>query len=109
MSTTYAHIKGEIVITAQLIGKPGSGDELVKWIDKLKEHATAHEPGTLEYTFGRAGDTLVVWERYANVDALKEHTSSEVMKAFRATDFLAEAPKPLFYENIHQGATEVAT
>ncbi|EPS92994.1 hypothetical protein FOMPIDRAFT_92001 [Fomitopsis schrenkii] len=101
MSTTFAHIKGELVITAQLVGKPGTGDELVKWADKLKEHATVNEPGTLEYTFGRAEDTLVVWERYANADALKQHMSSDIMKAFGATDLLADAPKPLFYGNIH--------
>lgn len=57
----------------QLVGKPGTGDELVKWADKLKEHATVNEPGTLEYTFGRAEDTLVVWERLAHCHLPMSH------------------------------------
>ncbi|KAI0950128.1 hypothetical protein AcV7_008689 [Taiwanofungus camphoratus] len=102
MASTYTDIKGEVVITAQLSAKPGAGDELAKWADKLKAYVDANEPGTLEYTFARHGDTFAVWERYANADAVTAHLSSAIMKSFQSADVFAKPPALLFFSgNIH--------
>ncbi|EMD35760.1 hypothetical protein CERSUDRAFT_115712 [Gelatoporia subvermispora B] len=97
MSASYAHITGEIVATGQVQAKPGMGDELANWIEKLKAYANENEPGTLEYSFARDGDTFVTWERFADLAALKLHVASQVMADLKAANVFAKPPAPLFY------------
>ncbi|EIN06404.1 hypothetical protein PUNSTDRAFT_136268 [Punctularia strigosozonata HHB-11173 SS5] len=100
MSTTYTHIKGEIVVSAQLHCKPGQGNEVAAWIERLKEDAAVNEPGTIEYSFARDspdGDVFAVWERFADVDAMKAHATARLMQEFIRCDLLAKPPSHTFY------------
>ncbi|KAI0934583.1 hypothetical protein AcW1_006058 [Taiwanofungus camphoratus] len=90
MASTYEDIKGEIVISVQMVAKPGAGDALAKWATDMKAHVDANEPGTLEYTVARYGDIFAVWQRYANADGLKAHLTNEVLESFKNKDLLAK-------------------
>ncbi|EIN12997.1 hypothetical protein PUNSTDRAFT_131225 [Punctularia strigosozonata HHB-11173 SS5] len=106
MSASWQHIEGEIVINAQLHAKPGQGDTLASWIEKMKAWAKENEPGTLEYTFARDapdGDVFATWERFRDGDALKAHMTSDIMNEFKTQNLLAKPPTPLFYHGNIKG------
>lgn len=44
--------------------KPGLGDEVINWLQKIKERGDSDaEPGTLSYYFAREGDRIALWEK----------------------------------------------
>ncbi|CCM05232.1 uncharacterized protein FIBRA_07442 [Fibroporia radiculosa] len=103
MSSSYKDIKGEIVLFAEIYGKPEKMTELIEWADKLKSAVDANEPGTLEYSWARFEDRLFVWERYVDAEALDKHNQSDTFKAFIAVsgDFLVKPPVITYYKNLH--------
>ncbi len=67
----------------KLTAQDGKRDALIEALTKLVDHA-AHEPGTLVYALHKALDddnTLWFYERFADKDALKAHSTTEVGKA----------------------------
>ncbi|MDY7102555.1 MAG: putative quinol monooxygenase [Actinomycetota bacterium] len=69
-------------VLAKITAQPGKRDELVSAMGELVAHVE-NEPGTEVYALNLdAGDENVVWfyEVYADKDALKAHSGSDVMK-----------------------------
>ncbi|MBW2282015.1 MAG: antibiotic biosynthesis monooxygenase [Deltaproteobacteria bacterium] len=66
-------------LIATLKVKEEKVDEAVKFFQELQENVKSNEPGTLEYVFHqKAGEpsTFVVYEKYADADALKTHSAN---------------------------------
>jgi quinol monooxygenase YgiN len=87
----------QVAIVAKLTAQPGKRDELVNALKALLD-ATQSEPGTLIYAMHAShNDDNDVWfyERYADHDAFKAHSSSDAMKAVGPTmmNLLAGAPE----------------
>ncbi|KAJ6590385.1 hypothetical protein B0H10DRAFT_2233610 [Mycena sp. CBHHK59/15] len=99
MNTSWKDIKGEIVLNATAKAKEGAAEELGMWLERLQAN-TKSEPGTLEYTFARNGDTFVTWERCADAAAFEEHLKGSLLQKFRKMNFLEYPHTPLFYTNI---------
>ncbi|KAJ7843271.1 hypothetical protein B0H13DRAFT_2364820 [Mycena leptocephala] len=91
MSTTWQHIKGEILINATIFGKEGAGDKIAEWIVKLQADVKTNEPGTLEFS---------------NAAALKQHLKNSLMQEFNQSGLVAKPPSALFYTNIRGDMTE---
>ncbi len=72
-----------IVMMTKLTAQEGKRDDLVAALTKLVDHAHL-EPGTLVYALHTAlDDPNVLWfyERFADKDALKAHSASDVGKS----------------------------
>ena len=66
-------------VIATLRVKEEKVDEAVKFFRELQSNVKANEPGTLEYVFHqKAGEptTFVVYEKYADAEALKTHSAN---------------------------------
>ncbi|KAJ6556824.1 hypothetical protein DFH09DRAFT_923369 [Mycena vulgaris] len=74
MSTTWEKIEGEILARPQIVGRKGTGDEIVEWILKVQADVKATEPGTFAYIWARHGDTFTTWERCGYTPPLSENS-----------------------------------
>ncbi len=74
-----------ITIVAKLKVKAGSEATFQAEMEKMIAHVKAAEPGTLTYLLYRATSDptqFVVYENYADAEAMSAHSSSETMQAF---------------------------
>jgi quinol monooxygenase YgiN len=66
-------------LIATLKVKEEKVDEAVKFFQELQTDVKANEPGTLEYVFHQKDGeptTFVVYEKYADADAIKTHSAN---------------------------------
>jgi len=104
MSQDSSVFSGEIVLHAVLKGKPGKGDEIAALLSAIRAHSTSpNEPGCSTYRTCRFGDTYMVFEKYKNNDAVKEHLAMELFQALavKIPDILLEPPSISFYEEFN--------
>jgi len=90
-------------LIATLKVKEDKVDEAVKFFQELQENVKSNEPGTLEYTFHqKAGEpsTFVVYEKYADADALKAHSANLAKVGARFAPLLNGPPEIVAMEEI---------
>jgi len=86
----------QVAAVAKLTAQPGKRDELVNALKALLD-GTRSEPGTLVYalhTSNNEDNDVWFYERYADQDAFKAHSTSDTMKAIGPSlaPLLAGAP-----------------
>ncbi|KDQ09160.1 hypothetical protein BOTBODRAFT_179182 [Botryobasidium botryosum FD-172 SS1] len=102
MSADFSHIKGKIILVATIQAKPGKVDAVAKAIAHIRDKViTDAEPGTLTYRVAKADDSVLVFEEYANQDALKVHFAGDRLKEYEgAIPDIVEKATILYYEEI---------
>jgi quinol monooxygenase YgiN len=90
-------------LIATLKVKEEKVDEAVKFFQELQENVKSDEPGTLEYVFHqKAGEatTFVVYEKYADTDALKTHSANLAKVGARFAGVMSGPPEIVMLEEI---------
>ncbi|KLO20584.1 hypothetical protein SCHPADRAFT_934415 [Schizopora paradoxa] len=83
MSSSPSNFSGPVLIDVKMKTKPDTGDRLAEALAAIHKFANSDaEPGCLSYRIGRSGDDFLVFHKYINKDAIKEHTETEVHKNF---------------------------
>ncbi|KLO20586.1 hypothetical protein SCHPADRAFT_934417 [Schizopora paradoxa] len=104
MSQDSSVFSGEIILHATLKGKPGKGDEIAALLSTIRAHSTSDsEPGCSTYRTCRFGDTCMVFEKYKDNEAVKEHFALPLFQALvaKVPDLLLEPPTITFYEEFN--------
>ncbi len=90
-------------LIATLKVKEEKVDEAVKFFQELQSDVKANEPGTLEYVFHqKSGEPtcFVVYEKYADAEALKTHSSNLGKVGARFAGILDGAPEIVMIEEL---------
>ena len=90
-------------LIATLKVKEEKVDEAVKFFQQLQTDVKANEPGTLEYVFHqKSGEptTFVVYEKYADDEALKTHGANLAKVGERFRPILDGAPEIVRIEEL---------
>ena len=90
-------------LIATLKVKEEKVDEAVKFFQELQTDVKANEPGTLEYVFHQkdgAPETFVVYEKYADADALKTHSANLAKVGARFAPLLDGPPEIVRIEEL---------
>lgn len=90
-------------LIATLKVKDDKVDEAVKFFQELQTRVKADEPGTLEYVFHqKSGEptTFVVYEKYADQDALKTHSANLAKVGAQFAGIMAGPPEIAMLEEI---------
>jgi quinol monooxygenase YgiN len=90
-------------LIATLKVKEEKVDEAVKFFQELQKNVKADEPGTLEYVFHqKSGEptTFVVYEKYADAEALKTHSANLGKVGAQFAGVLGGAPEIVMMEEI---------
>ncbi|KLO20583.1 hypothetical protein SCHPADRAFT_934414 [Schizopora paradoxa] len=103
MSLSPEGFTGEIVALAKLQAKPGCEEKLIEHCVAINKIANSDdEPGCLTYRVVQSGSHVVVFEKYKDQVALKQHLETQAFKDFAtaAGDILVEKPAVTFYEEL---------
>ena len=90
-------------LIATLKVKDDKVDEAVKFFQELQENVKSNELGTLEYVFHqKTGEptTFVVYEKYADAEALKTHSANLAKVGSRFAPILDGPPEIVAIEEI---------
>ncbi len=90
-------------LIATLKVKEEKVDEAVKFFQELQTNVKANEPGTLEYIFHqKAGEptTFVVYEKYADAEALKTHSANLAKVGGQFAGVMAGPPEIAMLEEL---------
>ncbi|CAE6404940.1 unnamed protein product [Rhizoctonia solani] len=81
MSRTYDHIKGKIILHAQVTSQEGQGDKVASLLKVIRDYSNSDkEPGCLTYRVTRSGNDFLIFEEYADGAAIRAHFETEGFK-----------------------------
>jgi quinol monooxygenase YgiN len=82
---------------------PDKVDEAKKFFKELAAETLASEDGTLSYTWHQKQgepETFIVYEKYADAEALKTHSANLAKQGAKFAGLLAGAPEIIAMEEI---------
>ena len=105
MADTYDHIKGKIILHAQLTAQEGQADKLASMLKAIQAvSVTDKEPGCLAYRVTRSGNEFFIFEEYQNAAAIQEHFGGEGFKNLvnevKGGSLVVGGPRITYYEEI---------
>ncbi|KAF8602311.1 hypothetical protein BDV93DRAFT_607533 [Ceratobasidium sp. AG-I] len=105
MASSMDHIKGKIILRAQLVAQDRQAEKLQSLLVAIRDLAVSDkEPGCLTYRVSRSGNDFLVFEEYENGDAAKFHLDAQPFKNLLAEvqngTLLAKEMEAGFYEEV---------
>jgi len=97
MSSSPSQFSGPIVVVVKMKTKPDTANRIAEALAEIHKFANSDaEPGCLSYRLGRSGDDFLVFHKYINQDAIKQHTETEVHK-----NFVKVATEVIIEDSVH--------
>ncbi|KDQ18386.1 hypothetical protein BOTBODRAFT_28796 [Botryobasidium botryosum FD-172 SS1] len=85
MSDSFDHFKGEIILQATMKAKEGKVDHILNGLRKIKQHSdSSEEPGCLSFRICRSGNSILIFEKYVDQNAVIQHFNSKPFGEFDA-------------------------